>query len=149
MNFCLIRYFKIYTRINTIFIPILKASVKFAPCYCFTDVFNSSVLYYKLKHHFILFSLRTLEDTRQHVTSRRSYTVCSSMNVRSERKYSLDADDEEGQRPLSVCELVQNIEKSMTNVSTGAVPKRAGFKRSTERYRTQPVTVDELIARYV
>lgn len=80
--------------------------------------------------------------------SRRFNTVCSDFNVQSNAISRDKGDDRDLKkaRPLSVLELVKSFE---TQTNTGAVPKRFGQKRNSDRYRTQPVTSDELEQRYV
>ncbi|KAJ8925022.1 hypothetical protein NQ315_001188, partial [Exocentrus adspersus] len=83
------------------------------------------------------------ETVRRKQPSRRSHTICTDFNLSS-----LHADTKEEDRllrkprPLSVHELVMSFEKS----STGAIPKRSSLKRNNDRYRTQPVTSNELEA---
>lgn len=88
-------------------------------------------------------------DSRRR-TSRRSYTICSDFNVQSN---AITRDKQEDRdltktRPLSVLELVKSFERQLSNESgsgnKGAVPKRLSQKRNSDRYRTQPVTSDEL-----
>ncbi|XP_066250261.1 supervillin-like [Euwallacea similis] len=93
-------------------------------------------------------------EERRRRSSRRSYTICSDFNVQSN---AITRDKEEDRdlrkaRPLSVLELVRSFEKQLitegesggADESTGAIPKKSGQKRNNERYRTQPVTSDEL-----
>lgn len=77
----------------------------------------------------------------------RRSTVCTDLNSNSRSIEKLEDADLRRPRPLSVSELVMNFEK--TPISTGAVPKKVNIKRNSERYRTQPVTSNELEARYV
>lgn len=88
-------------------------------------------------------------DSRKR-NSRRSYTICSDFNVQSN---AITRDKQEDRdltkaRPLSVFELVKSFERQLSNEggsgNKGAVPKRLSQKRNSDRYRTQPVTSDEL-----
>lgn len=50
-------------------------------------------------------------------------------------------------RPLSVSDLIMNFEQ--TSLNKGAIPKKSNMKRNSDRCRTQPITFNELEARYV
>ncbi|XP_064214700.1 supervillin isoform X3 [Tribolium castaneum] len=76
-------------------------------------------------------------------SSRRSHTICADFNVKSDIKHKEEDRQLKKPRPLSVSELVMNFENS---TSTGAIPKRTSLKRTSDRYRTQPVTSNELEA---
>ncbi|XP_050301678.1 uncharacterized protein LOC126739900 isoform X2 [Anthonomus grandis grandis] len=79
--------------------------------------------------------------------SRRSFTICTDYNVQSNARGHEKSEDRDLRkaRPLSVLELVKSFEKNVgvsgSAGSTGAVPKT---KRNSDRYRTQPVTSEEL-----
>lgn len=83
------------------------------------------------------------EEVVKFRNTRRSHTICTEFNV----KLNLDvkADDRELKkpRPISVSELVTSFEEG----STGAIPKKLNNKRGNDRYRTQPVTSNEVEAR--
>lgn len=84
---------------------------------------------------------------RQQQRSRRIHVVCSDFINKNSMGFPKDEDrDLHKPRPLSVCDMVLNIEKRL---STGAIPKKSTPKRHGERYRTQPVTYHELEARLV
>lgn len=78
---------------------------------------------------------------------RRPSTICTDFTSTARTVEKTEDADLRRQRPLSVSELVMSFEK--TPISTGAVPKKVNIKRNSERYRTQPVTSNELEARYV
>lgn len=84
------------------------------------------------------------EEISRYKPSRRSHTICTDFNVSA---LQIDTKEEDRllrkPRPLSVHELVMSFEKT----STGAIPKRTSLKRNSDRYRTQPVTSNELEAR--
>ncbi|KAJ8971944.1 hypothetical protein NQ314_000467 [Rhamnusium bicolor] len=86
------------------------------------------------------------EEALRRRSSRRSHTICTDFNVRT---LNIDTKEEDRllrkPRPLSVHELVMSFEKT---TSTGAIPKKTNLKRNSDRYRTQPVTSNELEARY-
>lgn len=77
-------------------------------------------------------------------SSRRSHTICTEFNVKSDLKPKDEDRDLTKPRPLSVFELVMSFENS---TSTGAIPKKSSLKRTSVRYMTQPVTSNELEAR--
>jgi hypothetical protein len=80
----------------------------------------------------------------RHRTSRRSHTICAEFNVRADVNSKEEDRQLKKPRPLSVSELVMNFENG---TSTGAIPKKSSMKRTGDRYRTQPVTSNELEAR--
>ncbi|RZC38334.1 supervillin, partial [Asbolus verrucosus] len=79
----------------------------------------------------------------RHRSSRRSHTICAEFNVSTDLPLKEEDRQLRKPRPLSVSELVMNFESS---TSTGAIPKKSSLKRSSDRYRTQPVTSNELEA---
>ncbi|XP_063919951.1 uncharacterized protein LOC135134963 isoform X4 [Zophobas morio] len=83
------------------------------------------------------------EAVIRHRSSRRSHTICAEFNVKSDLHTKEEDRQLKKPRPLSVSELVMNFE---TTTSTGAIPKKSNLKRSGDRYRTQPVTSNELEA---
>ncbi|XP_044270482.1 uncharacterized protein LOC123015087 isoform X2 [Tribolium madens] len=83
------------------------------------------------------------ESVIQFRSSRRSHTICADFNVKSDIKHKEEDRQLKKPRPLSVSELVMNFESS---TSTGAIPKRTSVKRTSDRYRTQPVTSNEFEA---
>ncbi|XP_019766886.2 uncharacterized protein LOC109542202 isoform X2 [Dendroctonus ponderosae] len=90
---------------------------------------------------------RSEEPDSRRRSSRRPNTICSDFNVQSNAITRDKEDDRDLRkaRTLSVLELVKTFEKQVGGaVSTGAVPKRPCPKRSSDRYRTQPVTSNEL-----
>ncbi|KAF5294574.1 hypothetical protein FQA39_LY13333 [Lamprigera yunnana] len=75
-------------------------------------------------------------------SSRRSHTICTDFNVKNPILLYKSEDRElQKPRPLSVRDMVLNIEKRL---STGAIPKTT--KRHSARRRTQPITYNELEA---
>lgn len=81
---------------------------------------------------------------------RRTNTICTDFNGTHVVTREKDRDSElRRPRPLSVSELVMSFENNPAATNTGAVPKKLSFKRNSERYRTQPITCDEVEARYV
>lgn len=81
------------------------------------------------------------------IRSRRSEPICTELSSNAS-KLDLEPDRElRRPRPISVSELVMNFEKT-TIPSTGAIPKKSSLKRN-DRSRTQPVTFNEIEARYV
>lgn len=84
------------------------------------------------------------------VRRRRPNTICTDFNGTHVVAREKEVDSElRRPRPLSVSELVMSFENNPVAANTGAVPKKLSFKRNSERYRTQPVTCDEVEARYV
>ncbi|KAK5642159.1 hypothetical protein RI129_008326 [Pyrocoelia pectoralis] len=84
-----------------------------------------------------------VSEFRHRRNSRRSHTVCTDFNVKISLPHKSEDRELRKPRPLSVCDMVLNIEKRL---STGAIPKTSHAKRHSERYRTQPVTYHELEA---
>lgn len=97
-------------------------------------------------------SIRGNEIVSDPVTRRRRpNTICTDFQ---ENHRLIDVEKEidselRRPRPLSVSELVMNFENNPITSNTGAVPKKLSFKRNSERYRTQPITCNEVEARYV
>lgn len=93
-------------------------------------------------------SIRASEIVSDPVTRRRRpNTICADTNG-GQGSREKEADSElRRPRPLSVSELVMTFENNPVTASTGAVPKKLSFKRNSERYRTQPITCNELEAR--
>ncbi|XP_074029765.1 supervillin isoform X3 [Leptinotarsa decemlineata] len=84
------------------------------------------------------------EEVVRNRTSRRSHTICTDFNIGSSNSISREEDRLMTKpRPLSVHDLVLSFESSS---STGAIPKRSSLKRSSDRYKTQPVTSNEFEA---
>lgn len=83
------------------------------------------------------------EEVVKFRNTRRSYTICTEFNVKVNLDVKPDDRDLKKPRPISVSELVTNFEGG----STGAIPKKSNAKRGSDRYRTQPVTSNELEAR--
>uniref|UniRef100_A0A6P7GME5 Uncharacterized protein LOC114338565 n=1 Tax=Diabrotica virgifera virgifera TaxID=50390 RepID=A0A6P7GME5_DIAVI len=86
-----------------------------------------------------------IRDEPRPRTSRRSHTICTDFNVGD---FNLDTRERDEMlnkpRPFSVRDLVKSFE---TDCSTGAIPKRSSLKRNSDRYKTQPITSNELEAR--
>lgn len=84
------------------------------------------------------------------IRRRRPNTICTDLNDTPVVTREKELDSElRRPRPLSVSELVMNFENNPITSNTGAVPKKLSFKRNSERYRTQPITCNEVEARYV
>ncbi|XP_050500586.1 supervillin-like isoform X2 [Diabrotica virgifera virgifera] len=85
-----------------------------------------------------------IRDEPRPRTSRRSHTICTDFNVGD---FNLDTRERDEMlnkpRPFSVRDLVKSFE---TDCSTGAIPKRSSLKRNSDRYKTQPITSNELEA---
>ncbi|XP_060534945.1 supervillin-like isoform X2 [Cylas formicarius] len=83
----------------------------------------------------------SVDEARRARTSRRSHTICSDYNVASN---AMGREKDEDRtltqaRPLSVLELVRSFEKTIS------APRRSTpSKRTGDRYKTQPITSDEL-----
>ncbi|CAG9830419.1 unnamed protein product [Diabrotica balteata] len=85
-----------------------------------------------------------IRDEPRPRTSRRSHTICTDFNVGDFNLDTRERDDMLNKpRPFSVHDLVKSFE---TTCSTGAIPKRSSLKRNSDRYKTQPITSNELEA---
>lgn len=75
---------------------------------------------------------------------RSSSSAMASMRHKSLDEAHTDFTEERRPRPVSVSELVMNFEKAPSPSHMGAVPKKYNAKRNCERYRTQPITHNEV-----
>lgn len=95
-------------------------------------------------------SIRGSDIVSDPVRRRRPNTICTDFKGTSGVTKQKELDSElRRPRPLSVSELVMSFENNPATTNTGAVPKKLSFKRNSERYRTQPITCNEVEARYV
>lgn len=89
-------------------------------------------------------SIRGSEIVSDPVIRRRTICTAETRAITGEKEMDSEL---RRPRPLSVSELVMTFESNPITANTGAVPKKLSFKRNSERYRTQPITCNEVEAR--